>query len=157
MCLSCGTENTPMWTGWNSRHTKESLPQQQVFYLPPINLSPTSHSVVLETLKRSIEIANGCHQKNIFVTYDLAIAKIALQIQHEESPHFDRAFILLGNFHIEMAFYKAIGKFFDGSGGDILLVNSGVLAQGSLNAFISGKFLFLTLLHISFTKYFLLE
>ena len=131
--------NTPMWTGWNSRHVHENLPLQNVFYLSPINASPTSRSVVLETLKKSIQIADECDQKYIFVTYDLAIAKIAFQIQHEESPNYDRAFILLGSFHIEMAFNKAIGKFLDGSGGELALVNAEILAQGSLNAFISGK------------------
>ena len=37
--------------------------------------------------------------------YDLAIAKLAMQIQAEEKPTFDKIFISLGSFHLEMAFF----------------------------------------------------
>lgn len=50
------------------------------------------------------------------VTYDLAIAKIALQIQAVESPAFDNLFIHFGAFHVMMAYFKAIGKFIDNCG-----------------------------------------
>jgi hypothetical protein len=43
-----------------------------------------------------------CDQKYLSVTYDLAIAKIALTIQSEESPKYDRLFIQLGSLHIEL-------------------------------------------------------
>ncbi|CAG5019593.1 unnamed protein product [Parnassius apollo] len=44
----------------------------------------------------------------MWVTYDLAIAKVAYQIQAMEKPHFDNLFIHLGPFHIMMAYFKAI-------------------------------------------------
>ena len=43
----------------------------------------------------------------------MTIAKIAMQIQHEESPKFDNIFINLGAFHMEMALFNAIGKYID--------------------------------------------
>ena len=46
---------------------------------------------------------------------------------------------MLGPFHIEMAFFKAIGKLIDESGGPNMLTDSGVLAPGSLNGFLTGK------------------
>ena len=73
-----------MWVGWNSKHIPKSNEIQKVWYLPQINQSPTSVAVVAETLKRAQIIAEECRKKTISVTFDLAIAKIALQLQAEE-------------------------------------------------------------------------
>ena len=35
------------------------------------------------------------------ITYDLAIAKVAKQIQCEEYPTFDSIFVMFGTFHVE--------------------------------------------------------
>ena len=48
--------------------------------------------------------------------------------------------MLLGNFHIEIAFFGALGTFIDESGTDHLLVESGILASGSLMGFLRGSF-----------------
>ena len=86
-------------------------------YLPQINESPTSHFVVVETLKRSLKIADEANVDSISVMYDLTIAKIALQVQGEEKPTFDRIFTSPGSFHIEMTFFSAIEKVIAESGG----------------------------------------
>ena len=91
-------DKTPMWTGWNSKDEEINKIKQQVWYLPQINASPTSHAVVMETMKRSIKIADDAGRDSISVTYDLAIAKIALQIQAEEKPRLNRIFVSLGSF-----------------------------------------------------------
>ena len=67
--------------------------------------SPTSTSVVVEQLKRSQEVAEECNKCTISVTYDLAIAKVAMQLQDEEKPTYDNFFIHLGPFHITCAFF----------------------------------------------------
>ena len=83
--------------------------------------------------------AQECGQECGIVTYDLNAAKPAMQIQVAESPRFDNIFIMLGPFHIEMAFFKAIGKLIDSSGGPEMLTDTDVLSSGSLNGFLSGK------------------
>jgi len=42
------------------------------------------------------------------VTYDLAITKVALQIQTTEQPKYDNIFINLGAFNIFMAYFKIV-------------------------------------------------
>ena len=74
--------------------------------MKPIQLPPTRTDVVKETMKRSIDIANTIKQRQAFVTYDLAIAKIAKRIQSEESPVYDNLFIMFGSFHIELFFHR---------------------------------------------------
>lgn len=53
------------------------------------------------------EIAEKCQQAEIIVRYDLAIAKMAMQIQEQENPQYNNIFVNLGAFHTEMAFFKA--------------------------------------------------
>lgn len=131
--------DVPMWVGFNSRIYDSDTPQQHISYLTPINDSPTSNSVVLETMHQSKKIAEELHQTSIQVTYDLAIAKVALQIQATEKPTFDNLFIHLGPFHIMMAYFKAVGKIISDCGLTNVMVESGLLANGSVNGFLDGK------------------
>ena len=124
--------STPMWVGWNSMLIPSDESMQNVWYLPQINMSLTSHSVVIETMRRSQCIANECGKTSIMVSYDLAIAKIAMQIQAEELPKFDDIFVVLGSFHIE---FNAMGKIVSESGAPHLLTECGIFQKGSLMDF----------------------
>ena len=76
----------PLLPGWNYKLHKPIQYSEKVCYLPQINQSLTNHLVVAETLCRSLQIAQEAKKNSLVVTYDLAIAKIAMQIQKEESP-----------------------------------------------------------------------
>ena len=125
---------TPLWPGWNAKISEALQYTRKMWYLPQINQSPTNHSVVAETMRRSLEIAAEAQKTSIAVTYDLAIAKIVMQIQHEETPKYDGVFIALESFHIEMAFFKVLGKIIAESGGPHILEECGI----SIKSFISG-------------------
>ena len=137
MCTSLG--ETPMWSGWNSLFTPDDLPLQTVAYMNSISLPPTRLDVIVETLKISQQVAIENQEPFVVVHYDLAVAKPAMQIQQAESPKFDNVFICFGPFHIEMAYFGALGHFLDGSGGSTVMTDADVLAHGSLNGFILGK------------------
>ena len=49
-----------------------------VWYLKQMNESPTSTTVVAETLKRSQKTAEESNKYSMSVTYDLALAKVAM-------------------------------------------------------------------------------
>ena len=129
-CLYLLPDTTPMWTEWSSLLEKDNTTLQKISYLPQINMSPTSNSVVMETLKRSLKVMVETGKTSITVTYDLAIAKIALQIQHAESPQFDNIFVKFGDFYINCAYFNSVGKYIN---------ESGILALGSKKGFIKGK------------------
>ena len=90
----------------------------------------------METLKISLKVMVETGKTSITVTYDLAIAKIALQLQHAESPQFDNVFVKFGDFHINCAYFNSVGKYINESG---ILTESGILASGSKKGFIKGK------------------
>lgn len=96
-----GENTTLVWVGWNTNLIQRDDNTQK--NLPQINMSPTSHAVVVESLKESLFIAAECEKQCIVVTYDLVIAQMACQIQSEEKPKFVSIFIALGVFHLEMA------------------------------------------------------
>ena len=102
---------------------------KKIFYLPQINQSLTSTSVVSETMSRSLKIPLESQKENIFVTYNLAIEKLALQIQAEEKPTFDKIFIS------EMVFLSVPGKIIEESGGPHILDEYKILAKVQLIRF----------------------
>lgn len=120
----------------NCMVTTDNSQMQTVHYLPPINFSPTSYAIVNKTLIMANEIAGKSNEELIIVTYDLqlAITKMAIQIQQNEKPKYDNIFINSGAFHTQMAFFKAIGKYIDCSGLVDVLVQAQVLTGGSTSS-----------------------
>ncbi len=79
-----------------------------------------------------------CRKEDAIVTYDLAVAKLALQMP-EEAPLFDNVLVWFGTLHIILAYFSAIGHIIAESAGPQALVETSVLASGSLNGFITRK------------------
>lgn len=119
-----------MWLGYNCKTTCDNSKFKRFEYLAPINESPTSRTVVQQTLNIAKEVAKNCNQQEIIVTYDLAIAKQAIEIQVRKKPEFDHVFINLGEFHIQMAYFKTIGKYIDSNGLIYILIEAEALAEG---------------------------
>lgn len=86
----CKIPNTPMWVGFNSKIIEDNSVKQKISYLTPIKASPTNISVLYETMRQSQQIVEKCKQPLMQVTYDLAIAKIALQIQSEKKTYISK-------------------------------------------------------------------
>ncbi|XP_018358131.1 PREDICTED: uncharacterized protein LOC108757918 isoform X2 [Trachymyrmex cornetzi] len=131
--------HVPMWVGYHSKIFIDNSSVQNVSHLTPINDSPTNHSTVLQTLELSQDIARECEAPFIQVTYDLAIARTSYCIQAQESPKFDNIFIHMGAFHIEMAFFKAVGTFIEECGLTHIMTECNLIANGSVAGFIAGK------------------
>ena len=89
-------------------------------------------------MEHSLTIASELGKKFFMLTYDLAVAKIALRNQSAEDK-FKILFIAFGIFHIMMSLHKAIGKFISGSGLLNILIDIEILASGSIFTFVTGK------------------
>ena len=139
MMMNLCKTDIPMWVGWNSLSDCAGHIQQRVCYMKHIEFPPTRLDVVRETLKRSQELSKECGQSHTIVTYDLAIAKIAKQLQSEESPQFDDIFVMFGAFHVMLNVYSSTGKIIEGSGGPYVLSEAKIVAPGSINQFLKGK------------------
>ena len=138
--LQSFTQKLSLFTGFFSQFVEDSLPQTVITYMDPIAQPPTRNDVERETMVRSVKDAEETSQGYTVITYDLAVALNAYSIQALQYPTFDKVIILLGNFHLELAFFGALGTFLADSGVEYLLTEAGVLAEGSLAGFMKGKF-----------------
>lgn len=103
-----------------------------------MNKSPTNNEVVKAALENCLLIMNETGQKYIELTVDLAIFIKALRIQHAYKQ-FDKIFIHSGAYHLQMAYFHAIGKFIENCGLTNLMINAELIASGSVAGLISGK------------------
>ena len=90
-------------------------------------------------MRRSLKIASEGQKENISMTYDHAIAKLVMQIQAEEKPAFNKIFISLGSFHLEIAFFSALDEIIEELSGPHILNEINILAKGSTASFLRGK------------------
>ena len=97
--MSCH-ERLPLFNGFYSQVINDPLPLTVIAYMDPISQPPTRNDVVLETMNRSLKVADETGMPYHTVTYDLAVATKAFSIQALKAPLFDRLIILLGHFHI---------------------------------------------------------
>ena len=133
-------EKLPLSNGYYSLFVQDTLPRTVIAYMDPISQPPTRNDVVQETMVRSMKVAAENKQKYAIVSYDLAIALKAFSIQSLRSPDFDNLIILLGVFHIELALFGGLGTYISDSGSECILTEFGILAEGSLNGFLKGRF-----------------
>ena len=115
------------------------LPRQRIPYIENLRLPLTRLLVVVEMVRLSQRVAHDCREEFIIIHYDLAIANPALQIQVSEDPTYNNIFICFGPFHIELAYFGALGHFLDCSGSPHKFTETEVLAPGPLNGFLHGK------------------
>lgn len=123
-----------------SKYIEDPLPLQRICYMDPISRSPTNNDVVRETMTRTMNVANETGQGYGIVPYDFQVALEAYSIQAIEAPLFDKLLVMLGHFHIDLAFYGAVGIFLNDSGIEFILSEANILAEGSMMGFIKGKF-----------------
>ena len=128
----------PGWTGCNILLHNEVPMISTVGYLPIIDASPTEYDTVYTILDRSLQIADTLKQEEIVAVFDQAIYAKAQQIRWSNEAFSKRVVIRLGAFHTSLAMLACIGKRFRDAGLENLVIESGIVAQGSLNGAMNG-------------------
>ena len=126
------------WSGFNA--AIGSVPRQsEIGYLPVIPQSPTEFATVYELLKRSCATSKQLNQPHTIITVDQAIYCKAQEIRWKNMEEFKSVVLRMGSFHIACTFLAVLGKRFADAGLRDLLVESGVIASGSVAAVLDGK------------------
>ena len=102
--------------------------------------NPTEYSTVNAILMKSLDICKKLGTKEIVLVFDQAIYSKAQQIRWKEEKYKMPLVLRLGEFHIAMSFLSVIGKRFKDAGLYNILVESGIVSEGSVNSVLSGKF-----------------
>ena len=69
----------------------------------------------------------------------MAVATKVYCIQEIERPLNDKLLIILGDFHVELAFFAAVGNFISGNGIEYILSEADIFAEGSILGLVKGK------------------
>eukprot|EP00057_Strongylocentrotus_purpuratus_P021683 XP_011676157.1 PREDICTED: uncharacterized protein LOC105444073 [Strongylocentrotus purpuratus] len=136
--VEVGEKLLPGWTGMNVMLTKPVSKQCTVGYLPIIDASPTEFDTVNTILTTTLSIADALKQESVVLVFDQAIYSKAQQIRWVNEIFRKRIVIRLGAFHTALSMLACIGKRFGDAGLENLMIESNIVAQGSINGVISG-------------------
>lgn len=131
----------PGWTAHNIK-ISDPLPLSKIHYLPVIEASPTDLATVKHILEDVVKYCNKVECESVMLVMDQAIYSKAQQIRwavEPDSPYYRQVVPRLGEFHTIMCFLSIIGKRFSLSGLDDILIESELVAAGSMNGVLSGK------------------
>ena len=108
-------------------------------YYPVIYNPITQYLSVQEYLQYAEQATDEVGQHYVFSTYDLGVCMKAYPLVWNFPGKFKRHIILIGTFHLIMAYLKMIGKKTEGLGFEDVLLESGLISLGSLQGVLTGK------------------
>lgn len=133
-------QTVPGWTGFNSMLYSENAPAYSlVGYCPVIEASPTELDTVYTLLKRSVAMGKKLGQDDIIIVMDQAIYAKAQEIVLQRNREFENVVLRMGSFHVITTFLAVIGKRYADAGLVDILIESGVIAYGSMNGVLEGR------------------
>lgn len=129
----------PSWTGYQRMFPNgQLLAKSSLHYLNVIEAPPNDMSTISYVLDISVQKADDLELDSIIVVFDQALYSKAQQIRWKNSTLQTRLVLRMGEFHTCMSFMGAIGKMFKLSGMEDILVEAGVVAEGSVSGVLSG-------------------
>jgi len=130
----------PSWTGFNIRaRSDHSVSADNIAYLPPIDGPASSLSTVWELLQRSMQIRKHLQLPSIVCVFDQALYAKAAEIVWSRRTDFPGIILSMGVFHTICTLLRILGKRFADAGLRDLLVEAGVVAQGSVSTMLEGR------------------
>ena len=135
-------QKVPSWKGfYHLVYRQSQIRCFNIGYLPSINDSPTKNEVVQEILLQCKAKAEILNLDVADLVLDHAIYSKALEVLLKEGNENLKGFINLrmGGFHASCIFLAVIGKRFGDAGLKDLIIESGLLGEGSVEQVIKGK------------------
>ena len=132
-------QTIPGWSGYNSLVFPDTTRPTVIGYCPMIHASSTEFSTIKTVMKKAQNICTSFDQKDVVVSFDLAIYSKAKQIIWKYPDEFPDTLIRLGGFHITLNFLAVLGKRYQSSGIEDVLVESGAYGPGTVTSLMKGK------------------
>ena len=98
----------------------------------------TEFSSIKTVMKKAQNICTSFDQKDVVVFFDLAIYSKAKHIIWKYPDEFPDTLIQLGGFHITLNFLAVLGKRYQCSGIEDVLVESGTYGPGTVTSLMKG-------------------
>ena len=90
-------------------------------------------------MDRALKIMESLKLPSIVCVFDQAIYSKAIEIKSKEKQKFNNCVLMMGMFHMLMMFIDILSKRFSVAGLRDVLIQSGVVAEGSVDKALSGK------------------
>lgn len=135
----------PSWTGYNTLLDKDrELIRDTIGYLPVIPASSTRYDTLYTLLNRCHAICVELKIQGVVLVCDMAIYSKAQEIRWAsrsgvDSALYEKIVLRPGEFHTCMTFLAVLGKKYGSAGLKDLLIESRIVAVGSVNSVLSGK------------------
>ena len=118
-------QTIPGWSGYNALVFPDTTRPTGIGYRPMIHASSTEFSTIKTVMKKAQNICTSFDQKDVVVSFDLAIYSKAKQFIWKYPDQFPDTLIQLGGFHITVNFLAVLGKWYQSSGIEDVLFESG--------------------------------
>ena len=130
----------PGWTGFNIVIRKDLVViENKITYLDTLDAPATEIKTAYEVLCRGLEIKDRLGLKSVLCVFDQAFYAKVAEIIWKHKEKFQDIVIMLGGFHLLMMFLGVMGTRFGDAGFRDLIVQSEVIAEGSVQKVIECK------------------
>jgi hypothetical protein len=136
------TENQTIcgWTGFNiSIRQGVEVQQNTIGYLPTIHSPATDMATSKEILKEAMEIKRKLNLNQLVLVFDQALYAKVSEVLWKEKSFYDGIILRMGTFHTICNLLGIIGKRFEDSGLRDLIIESGIIAEGSVGPVMEGR------------------
>lgn len=135
-------QHCPSWSSFNARNNIPDSPATRlsvVGYCPMLNFPSTDPSTIYTVMTNLKKMMENLSQTHSVITFDLALYRIAKEIQWNRPLEFQQTIIRMGGFHIITNYLAALGTMNSSSGLSQLLVESRLFSETTVNQIFNGK------------------
>ena len=133
-------QNVPSWSSLNCRRrAADTHIKSVVGYCPMLNYRSTDPSTIYTVMDYIQTVTNKLGQPYTVLTFDLALYKIAKEVQWARPIEFEHTYIKMGGFHIMVNYLSALGSMHESSGLRQLLIEAGLYSNVTVNQIFDGK------------------
>ena len=131
-------QEVPGWSGFHATISKTLPFSTTIGYCPMINATSVEFSTIYTVMKKAQAMMATLGQAKSVITFDLAIYAKAKEIQWKRPDEFSDTIIRMGGFHIALNFLALLGKKYENSGLQDLLVESGICGSNTATSLLAG-------------------
>ena len=130
----------PSWTGFNIVvNTNLVVLKSSIRYLDCIDSPATDISTIYQVMTKALSIIESLKLESIVCVFDQAIYSKAAEIKWREPEKFANCILMMGIFHLLMTYMSILNKRFADAGLCDTLLQSSIVAEGSIHRALSGK------------------
>ena len=132
-------QKIPSWGAFNAEVSQNAPLTSQIGYCLMISGSPTEYNTVYTVMKQVQVMMAPLGQKDCVITFDLAIYVKGKEIQRGREEEFKDTVIRMGGFHIAQNYLSLIGKCFEESGLEDLLIETNIYGSSAVSSLLKRK------------------